>query len=70
MSRHAGQTWLTLSLAPEGISVLRDFLVLPAPGMEFRCASTVAASVAEGGAHLQLPFVHDSAALRVQSSLV
>jgi hypothetical protein len=61
---------LTLSSAPEGISVSQDFLVLPSPGMEIRCASTVAAFAAEGGAHLQPLFVHHSVGIRLQSSLV
>jgi hypothetical protein len=68
--QHAGQTWQTLSSAPEGKSVLRDFLILPAPALEIHGASTVAASAAKGGTHLQTPFVHDSVASRVQSSTV
>jgi hypothetical protein len=62
--------WQTLSSAPEGISVFKEFSVLPVSGLQIRCASTVAAVAAKGGAHLQPSFVHDSVVSRLQSSSV
>jgi hypothetical protein len=64
--QYAGQTWQTLTLAPGGIRVLRGFLVFSSvPGEKHCCASTVAASAAKGGAHLQPPFIHASVATQL-----
>jgi hypothetical protein len=64
-----GETVLTLSSAPEGIHVLRDFSVFPPLGVKDHRAPAVAACcAAKGRASTPPMLVHHSAAIRLHFS--